>query len=167
MMKAVWSGIGVTAAVMFFSTAAYAQAVNTATANVTATAVVAAKARLEMSGTVAFADADPETVPTINSAPLTITVKARTASTGAVTLTVVSGSDLMNGTLFIPISSMTWGSTGAGYVGGTSNKTTAQSLGAWTGSGTYGGAQTYSLPNSWTYATGTYTATLTYTLTSP
>jgi hypothetical protein len=40
-------------------------------------------------------------------------------------------------------------------------------VGAWTGSGNQTGTQTYSLANSWTYATGTYTAALTYTLTVP
>ena len=165
MTKAVWSAVGAAAAVLFFSTAAHAQA--TASANVTATANIAAKARLEISGSVAFADADPETQPTINSAALNLTVKARTSSTGNVTVTVVAGDDLKAGTQAIGISNLTWTSTGSGYIGGTSNKTTAQSLGSWTGSGTYAGSQTYSLVNSWAYATGNYSVTLTYTLTAP
>jgi hypothetical protein len=51
-------------------------------------------------------------------------------------------------------------------VPGTSG-TTAQAVGNWTGSGNRTGTQTYSLPNSWDYVTGTYTTTLNYTLTVP
>jgi hypothetical protein len=41
------------------------------------------------------------------------------------------------------------------------------SLGSWTGGGSQAGTQTYKLVNSWDYKTGTYTATITYTLTAP
>jgi len=40
-------------------------------------------------------------------------------------------------------------------------------VGSWSASGSPSGTQTLSLPNSWTYATGTYTVTLNYTLTAP
>jgi hypothetical protein len=56
---------------------------------------------------------------------------------------------------------------GTGFVAGTSSATVAQSVGAWTGSGARSGSQTYSLPNSWAYAPGTYTTTLNYTLSVP
>jgi hypothetical protein len=43
-----------------------------------------------------------------------------------------------------------------------------QTAASWTGSGNRNdGTQTFSLANSWSYATGTYLATITYTLTSP
>jgi hypothetical protein len=47
--------------------------------------------------------------------------------------------------------------------------TTPQPLGSWTGSGQSTGTLTYTLANSWNYASSTtpYQATLTYTLTSP
>jgi hypothetical protein len=67
----------------------------------------------------------------------------------------------------IGVSNLTWAVTGSGYQAGTSNKTTAQTVGSWTGPGNTLGTQTFSLPNSWTYATGTYTVTLNYTLTAP
>ena len=42
------------------------------------------------------------------------------------------------------------------------------SFGAWTGSGNHTGlTQTYALANSWAYATGSYAAVVTYTLTAP
>ena len=83
------------------------------------------------------------------------------------TLTVVAGGDLINGTQSIAITNLAWTATGAGFVAGASNKTTAQSVGSWTGSGTHVGSQVYTLPNSCAYATGTYSATLSYTLTAP
>ena len=50
---------------------------------------------------------------------------------------------------------------------GTSNKTTGQTVVSFANSGNRSGSQTYSLPNSWSYATGSYTATLNYTLVAP
>ena len=53
-------------------------------------------------------------------------------------------------------------------VGGVANATTAQNVsGAWVGSGLRTGTQLFSLPNSWLYVPGTYSATLNYTLTVP
>jgi hypothetical protein len=167
MTKAVWSGIVavVVLIVMLFATNVFAQ---TATANVTATATVAAKARLEITGVVAFADADPETVPSISASALDVTVKARTGPSAAVTLTVVAGDDLKTAANdIIGIANLTWTAGGSGFVAGTSNKTVAQSVGSWTGPGTRSGTQTYHLANSWAYATGSYSVTLTYTLTAP
>ena len=40
-------------------------------------------------------------------------------------------------------------------------------VGSWTGSGHQSGAHTYTLPNSWSYATGIYNVTLNYTLATP
>ena len=168
MTKAVWSGIVAIAIllVVLFSTNVFAQ--TTATANVTATAAVAAKARLEIVGAVAFADADPETVATIDASALDVTVKARTGPAETVTLTVIAGDDLKTAAAdVIAINNLTWTVTGGGFAGGTASKAAAQSVGSWTGSGTRTGTQTYRLTNSWAYATGNYSVTLTYTLTAP
>ena len=43
----------------------------------------------------------------------------------------------------------------------------AATLGSWSGPGQKSGAQVYRLLNSWSYATGNYTAIITYTLTAP
>lgn len=168
MTKAVWSGIVVAILlVVLFSTNVFAQ--TTATANVTATAAVAAKARLEITGAVAFADADPETVATIDaSSALDVTVRARTGPAETVTLTVIAGDDLKTAASdVIAINNLTWTVTGAGFAGGTASKAAAQSVGSWTGSGTRSGTQSYKLTNSWAYATGNYSVTLTYTLSAP
>jgi hypothetical protein len=80
---------------------------------------------------------------------------------------VKAGGDLDSGTDTIAISNLTWSATGTGFQAGTMNKTTAQTLGNWTNSGQQSGSHTYTLPNSWSYSTGTYQATITYTLTAP
>lgn len=162
--KAVWSGIATAAAVLAFSAPVAAQV--TATQNVTATANVAARARLTVTGTVSFADADPTTNPTVSAAALDIDVQARTSPAGSVTLTVQAGGDFTSGTDTIAINNLSWTATGTGFVGGTM-ATTAQNVGSWTGPAARNGTQTYTLVNSWNYAPGTYTTTLTYTLTAP
>jgi hypothetical protein len=148
--------------------ASSASAQSTANASLNVTVNVAARARLTLgAAALNFADADPTTVPTLTAAPLAISVGARTSPTGNVTLTVLATGDLTSGTDSIGINNLSWVSTGTGFAAGTSNATTAQSVGAWTGPGAQNGTQTFSLPNSWAYATGTYTTTLNYTLTVP
>ena len=50
---------------------------------------------------------------------------------------------------------------------GTLNRTTPQTVGTWIGSGARTGNQSLLFANAWTYSTGTYTLTMTYTLSSP
>jgi hypothetical protein len=166
MIKAVWSGVSAAAAIFLCSTPALAQATHNGSINVSAT--VAAKAKLTLgAAAISFADADPDVTPTMTSAAVSIDVKARTSAAGNVTLTVLASGDLVSGGNSIAISNLTWTATGAGFQAGTSNKTVAQAVGGWVGSGSPSGTQTFSLPNSWTYATGTYTVTLNYTLSAP
>ena len=103
----------------------------------------------------------------LSSTPITVDVKSRTAANGSVTLTVLAGGDLVNAASdAITIDQLTWTVSGA-LTAGTMSKTAAQSLGTWVGGGTQTGSQTYKLVNSWNYKTGTYGATITYTLTAP
>jgi hypothetical protein len=167
MRKAVWSGVATAAAVLMFSTSAFAQTVQ-ATANVTVSAQVDAKAKLDLHGatTAHFNDADPDTLATLTAtSAITIDVKARTTGNGQVTLTVLASDDLKSGTDAIAINQLSWtagGALSAGTMG-----LTAQSLGSWTGPGLHTGTQTYKLVNSWAYVTGAYSTLLTYTLTAP
>ena len=142
----------------------------TATAGLTIGATVANTAKLSLgAASIAFPDADPDITSSIPSAPASVTVdaKAKTTTSGSVTLTVVTGGDLTSGSDTILIGNVTWTAAGAGFVAGTMNRTTAQSAGSWSGSGNRSGTFSYLLANSWAYATGSYTATATYTLTSP
>jgi hypothetical protein len=166
MTKAVWSSVLTAAAVLLFTTQAFAQA--TDTASVTVSATVNAKAKLTVgSGTASFADADPDVTPLLSATAISLDVKARTSTSGNVTLTVQADDDLTNGTDTIGIGNLTWTVTGTNFAAGTMSKTAAVSVGSWTGGGTQSGTQTYKLVNSWSYKTGSYTATITYTLTAP
>jgi hypothetical protein len=136
----------------------------------TATATITAVAKLTMSSTsIAFPDADPDTTPAIpaSGGEITITAKARTTIGNTVTLVVQAANDLKSGLDTILATQLTWTATGAGFVAGTMSKTAAQPVASWTSSGSWSGTQSYTLLNSWTYATGTYSTTLTYTLTAP
>ena len=147
-------------------TAMDAAAQVTDTANLSVNATVSSRAKLTLgTASITFADSDPDTVPSITVAPINLTVKARKAS-GSVTVSVVASADLTSGTDTIGISNLTWTATGSGYVAGTM-ALTDQSLASFANSGSYAGTQTYALANSWTYATGSYSTTVTYTLTVP
>ncbi len=142
----------------------------TRTTSATAVVTVAALAKLSLSATgIAFPDANPDTVPQISNAggPVTITAKARTSPGSTVSLSVLASDDLRSGVVTIPASAVTWTVTGTGFVAGTMSTAVAQSVAVWVSSGSRVGTQSYRLANSWTYATGSYTTTFTYTLTAP
>jgi hypothetical protein len=141
----------------------------TDTKTVTVGATVNATAKLTLgSATVSFPDADPDTTPIISAAALTVAAKVKTVAGGAVSLTVLASDDLKNAAGDVILASKVgWSVGGDGFVGGTMNKTTAQNLGSWSGSGNNSGTQTYTLTNDWAYPVGSYTMTVTYTLTTP
>lgn len=139
------------------------------TANGTLSASVNGLARLSLSSAgITFPDADPDTVPTIpaSQGPIAVTAKARTSVNGAVTLTVLAADQLRSGLDTIPAANVTWTATGPGFTPGTVSATTPQTVGAWSGSGVRSGTQAFLFRNLWTYATGIYTLTLTFTLTA-
>lgn len=138
--------------------------------NLTIGASVGGLAKLTLgSAGINFPSADPDTTPSISATenPVSVTSKVRGLAADNTTLTVLAGGDLLDGAKTIPVNNVTWTSTGANYVDGTMNKTTGQSAGAFTGPGTFSGNFSYFLANSWSFEPGTYTATVTYTLTSP
>lgn len=165
MRKTLWQ-VGLSSAVMLLiSSSAFAQL---ATQNINATAVVAARGRISLTGAVAFADADPFVSPTISAAGLTVQALARVAAGSGVSLTVQAGGDFVSAGDSIPIGNLTWATAGAGYnAAGTMSSATAQPVGSWTGPGAHNGTQTYTLVNDWAYAPGNYSVTLTYTLSTP
>lgn len=116
-----------------------------------------------------FRDADPDNVPSIpaNENPVSVMTYAQTKGNKIVNLTVVAAGDLVSGNDRILIDNVTWTATGSGFSGGTMNKTTPQTAGTWHRSGTRMGTFSFFLKNSWSYATGNYAQTVTYTLTSP
>jgi len=167
MKKAVWSGIIAAAGLMVFAGSASAQQTDNKSINVSVT--VNARAKLTLgTASISWVDADPDVTPTLTSGAVTVDVKARTSATGSVTLTVLAGGPFTNGAgSTIDLSTLTWAASGTSFVPGFSSSTAAQAVGTWTGSGNRAGTNTYSLPNSWDYAVGTYTVALNYTLTAP
>ena len=138
--------------------------------NLTINATVASRAELTLSPTtINFPDASPTTSPSIAAnSTVSVTARVRTGSASTPTLTVLANGDLVSGAQTIAISNVTWTASGAPFIGGTMNKTTAQNAASFSqGSGTYAGSYSYSLANSWSYDTGSYTQTATYTLTAP
>lgn len=138
--------------------------------NLTVNAAVSARASLTLGqSSINFPDADPDATPSIAATEnaVSVTAKVRTGSNSAATLTHLAGGDLTSGSDTILISNVTWTASGAGYQAGTMNRSTAQTAGSWTGSGNRNGSFSYFLANSWSYATGTYAASSTYTLTTP
>lgn len=99
--------------------------------------------------------------------PVTITAKARTGSSSTVTLTFLASGDLKSSKQTIPISRVTWTATGNGYRNGTMSKTSAQTVGTWTGSGGYAGTLSFFLDTHVSQDAGTYTSSGTFTLTAP
>jgi hypothetical protein len=169
MKKVVWSGLATAVAVLAMSTPAQAQLSASDTVSVSAT--VSGRAKLDVNiAAISFADEDPDVVALIPaSAAVGIDVKVRTTANGAVSLTLKADQDLTDtGTsATIPISNLKWTVAGAGLAAGTA-ATSDVVLGSWTGSGNRNGLlQNYTLDNSWAYATGTYSAVMTYTLTAP
>ena len=99
--------------------------------------------------------------------PLTITTKARATRGSQVQLTVQANGPLRSGLNTIAAGAITWTSTGAGFVAGTLSAAAPVTVGTWIGSGSRSGTQTLMFQNLWTYASGTCTASLTYTLSAP
>ncbi|MDH7499980.1 MAG: hypothetical protein QHH30_06290 [candidate division NC10 bacterium] len=141
----------------------------TATANLSVSATVGSWARLDWPNpaSLTFADSDPDNVSSIpaSEGPVGVSAKARTGSSDMVTLTV-TGTDLTSGGNTIAITNVSW--TATGDFSSSGNITTgSQTVKSWTGPGTKRGNFSHALTNSWDYATGTYSGTVTYTLTAP
>ena len=120
--------------------------------------------------TITFASANPDTSPTVTAAPISVTVRVKGPKTLQWHLSVLADGDLVAGPSTIPISNVTWAATQAPpFQNGTLSRTTAQTLAGGSGALNPGTTSTvtFSLVNSWLYDAGTYTQTLTFTLSSP
>lgn len=115
-------------------------------------------------GTLRFADAHPGTTPMIPAVENPVGITVNFTGPGNWVLTVLSGGDLESGSGSIPISRVRWTGSGAAFRNGTLSKTSAQTVASGNGSAT--GALTFYLQNSWTYAVGNYSQTLTFTAVS-
>lgn len=169
MKKAVWSAV---AAVAVLAWAVPASAQPSDTANINATVNVSARAVLDISGDVNFLDADPDLVPALTSNTITVGARARVAPTQNLRVTVVAASAFFDADSTIPVGTMQWTATGSAFVlysgsSMTSAPASPVTVAGWTGPANQSGTQTFTLPNSWSYAPGTHTVVLTYTLATP
>ena len=129
--------------------------------------------RLELSlspTVITFPPGDPDAVPQVTSAPITISYRIRQAQGVSWELTVLSSGNLISGPSTVDITNVTWVATPAPpFRNGTLNHTVAQVVASGVGNVNPAatGSITFRLKNSWTYDTGTYTQTLVFTLTMP
>lgn len=124
-------------------------------------------ARLSLSSSaITFPDSDPDTVPQIEATPgiVSIAAKARATHGSVVALTVQASDDLRSGLDTIPAGHITWTASGAGFVGGTLSASVPQTVGSWMGSGVRTGTASFRFLNLWSYPIGTYSLTMTFTL---
>ena len=117
--------------------------------------------------TVSFADANPDTTPSIVGNPDPVRVVVNVTGNGGNNwrLTVLAAGDLSPS---IPISNVTWTVTGTGFVAGTMSRLVAQTAAQGVGNvNNRTGRFTFRLVNLWTYNTGNFSQTATFTLTAP
>ena len=121
------------------------------------------------STTLMFPDSDPDLVPIVAAVPqsIEITAKARTPRNAQVSLTLQAADDLRSGINTLPASLIRWSASGSGFVPGTLDRASAQTVATWTGSGTRTGTQSFAFENKWTHPPGTYSVTLIYTMSTP
>jgi len=119
---------------------------------------------------ITFPNANPGAVPMVpaNENPVAVTANVQIEEGSTATLTVLAGGDLVSGSDTIPINRVSWTATGGGLLPGIMSKVPpGMSAGSWTSPGEYTGAFSFFMANSWSYATGNYSQTLTYTVTAP
>jgi len=123
---------------------------------------------------ITFPNKNPSVVPSISAIenPVTVTANMQIDDQSTATLTALAGGDLVSGGDTIAINTVSWTATGSpgnngGLIAATMNKVNPVLAGSWTQSGTYTGAFSFFMANSWSYATGTYSQTVTYTVTAP
>lgn len=133
----------------------------------------AAAQRLDLTvtpGVITFPSSDPDVVPIVAAAPVQVTYRVRQNGGRPWTLTVLAGGDLLSGASTVDISNVTWVATPAPpFQNGTLSKTVARTLASGNGNVNPArtGSVTFRVANSWTYSAGTYTQTVTFTLSAP
>jgi hypothetical protein len=147
-----------------------------ATKDVTLSATVTSTAKLTLATTtITFPDADPDITANIpaNENGAIVTAKVKTGSlANSAYLNVLATDDLKSGTDVIPITNVTstaTNSSGSFFLAGpiTWSKTAPGARVGQGNSGNFAGAFNWFLANSWSYASGSYTAQAQYTLTAP
>jgi hypothetical protein len=116
------------------------------------------------SSQVRFSDADPATTAVISSTDNPISMAVKFGGQGNWVLTVLANGDLSAGANRIPISSVSWNASGAGFVSGTLSKSQSEVVAS--GTTDRSGTLSFRLNNSYSYPTGSYSQSLTFTAVS-
>ena len=119
---------------------------------------------------ISFPSSDPDAVPIVAAAPVSVSYRVRQNAGSTWSLTVLAGGDLISGPSRVDISNVTWIATPAPpFQNGTLSRTVAQRIASGNGNvaNPSTGSVTFRLANAWTYSTGTYTQTVLFTLSSP
>jgi hypothetical protein len=130
--------------------------------------------------TISFADASPTTTPTItaNSTVAVHVVVAGASASNTWSVYGLANGDLTAGSHVVAISNVTWTSAKTSgscnvnctCIAGTASKISAQSMISGRGDTALSGVSctnTYRLTNSWSYFPGSYSQTMTITITAP
>ncbi len=110
-----------------------------------------------------YPSADPDTTPVVTAPPLSVDIHVTGNRSWALT---IQGTDLTSGVHAIPAGNVTWTAT-APLNGTGALRTTPQTLATGSGNQNSTSSITFSLQNLWTYNVGTYTQTITFTISSP
>jgi hypothetical protein len=148
---------------------------NTGTVNLKAEVTSIAELTLGAT-TIDFPATNPSTASITGVGTTTVLANVRTGSASTATLVAV-GTDLTSGSDTIDISNVTSTYTRSGGSTGFFTEGTPIAMAKSPGvtvatastnaSGSYTGSFAWAMANSWSYADGSYTATITYTLTAP
>jgi hypothetical protein len=136
-------------------------------------AMPAAAQRLDLSVTpasIVIPSGDPDSVPVVSSAPVTIEYRVRQNDKNPWVLTVVASGDLVSGASSIAVSAVSWVATPSPpFQNGTLSSSIAQTVAGGAGSVPRPtiGSIIFRLTNSWTYDAGIYTQSLIFTLSAP
>jgi hypothetical protein len=119
--------------------------------------------------TITFASADPDTTPSISSAPISISVRVQQNNQQPWQLTVQASGDLTSGTDTISATQVTWTASPTPFQNGTLSKSVAVQMASGTGNlnPAKTGSVVFWLANSWNYTAGLYSQTLVFTLSAP
>ena len=163
--------LAIAAAALVLATAVENLCAQTLTGAITVTAAFNSRIKLTFDRTAVIFDTaayDINTVVPVLADPLTVSAKARVPPNTRIVLTVQASGPFTSGGSTIPVSKLSWTMTGTGFqAGGTANEHAAKTLGSWRGPGSWTGPQVYEFLDSWDYAVGTYSVTMTYTLSAP
>ena len=119
--------------------------------------------------TISFPSSDPDTVPSVAAAPVQVTYIAFPSGGRPWVISVQANGHLVSGAATIDISNVTWTATpNPPFANGTLSASVAQTLATGTNLALFqSGFVTFRLANSWNYSAGTYTQTITFTLSTP